>query len=287
MEIRKIGDFIICPIPADSELDPVEIEKITSHTHNTWQHDRFDPEKRENTIQGKKAELVIEKVLKDNSTFRFLAYDKMRKDGFNKHAPFDGIIYHDDINASVLQSAVDQINSDVAGSAGDSGAITVETREYMETNGIYTIEIKSSLLQYPRDYRCINGDVETVRSYDNYFRLCEYIKKFYDYFVYPHFCRDNKNITSFYDYTKYIRNINHYDIRDKEKFVYSLMKQEFDNACNIYTRVFLDIKRNEILIPGYIVKTRFFEEPRIKKCHLLNHRMPFTICIICNMEKIF
>lgn len=33
----------------------------------------------------------------------------------------------------------------------------------------------------------------------------------------------------------------------------------------IYTRVFLDIKRNEILIPGYIVKTRFFEEPRIKK----------------------
>ncbi len=87
------------------------------------------------------------------------------------------------------------------------------------------------LLQYPRDYRCINGDVETVRSYDNYFRLCEYIRKFYDYFVYPHFCRDNKNITSFYDYTKYIRNINHYDIRDKEKFVYSLMKQEFDNAC--------------------------------------------------------
>ena len=68
------------------------------------------------------------------------------------------------------------------------------------------------LLQYPRDYRCINGDVETVRSYDNYFRLCEYIRKFYDY-------------------TKYIRNINHYDIRDKEKFVYSLMKQEFDNAC--------------------------------------------------------
>ncbi len=49
--------------------------------------------------------------------------------------------------------------------------------------------------------------------------------------MYPHFCRDNKNITSFYDYTKYIRNINHYDIRDKEKFVYSLMKQEFDNAC--------------------------------------------------------
>lgn len=54
MEIRKIGDFIICPIPADSELDPVEIEKITSHTHNTWQHDRFDPEKEKIQFRARK-----------------------------------------------------------------------------------------------------------------------------------------------------------------------------------------------------------------------------------------
>ena len=79
------------------------------------------------------------------------------------------------------------------------------------------------------------------------------------------FVEINRNINSFYDYTRYIRNFNNLDPRNKKEFVYSLMKQEFDNACNIYTRVFFDLRRNEILIPGYIVKTRFFEEPRIRK----------------------
>jgi hypothetical protein len=135
----------------------------------------------------------------------------------------------------------------------------------MEINGIYTIEIKSSLLQYPRDYSCVNGDTEPVRSDDNYFKLCEYVKGFYDYFVYPHFCRDNRDIVSFYDYIRYIRDTNHSETRNKQAFVYSIMKQEFDNACHVYTRVFFDLRRNEILIPGYVVKTRFFEEPRIQK----------------------
>lgn len=265
MKIKQIDDFIICPIPAESELDQAEIERIVTHTHNTWQHNRSIQEIRKNTIQGKRAELIIENILRENSTFRFLSYDKIRTDDFNKHAPFDGIIYRNDTNVNILRLAIDMINKDVIKSVGDSGLITVETREYMETNGIYTIEIKSSLLQYPRDYREINGDIGDTRSDDNYRRLCEYIKRFYDYFVYPHFCRDNPKIASFYDYTKYIRNTNNLNIRNKQAFVYSLMKQEFDNACNIYTRVFFDLKRCEILVPGYIVKTRFFEEPRIKK----------------------
>lgn len=265
MDTKIYNDFIICPIPDESELDQAEIDQIVTNTHNTWQHNRPIQEIRNNTIQGKRAEIVIENVLRDNSTFRFLAYDKIREDNFRKHAPFDGIIYRNDINADILQAAMDRINNDVSSSVGDSGTITVETREYMEVSGIYTIEIKSSLLQHPRDYRCINGDIEVTRSADNYLRLCEYVKGFYDYFVYPHFCRDNRNITSFYDYTRYIRDTNKFASRNKQEFVYSLMKQEFDNACNIYTRVFFDLRRNEILIPGYIVKTRFFEEPRIRK----------------------
>ena len=32
MEIKRFDDFIICPIPAESELDQVEIEKIVAHT---------------------------------------------------------------------------------------------------------------------------------------------------------------------------------------------------------------------------------------------------------------
>lgn len=50
MEIKRFDDFIICPIPAESELDQVEIEKIVAHTRNTWQHDRQNGEMRENTF---------------------------------------------------------------------------------------------------------------------------------------------------------------------------------------------------------------------------------------------
>lgn len=52
---------------------------------------------------------------------------------------------------------------------------------------------------------------------------------------------------------------------DKQSFLYGLMKDEFDNACDIYTRVFFDNLADEIVIPGYVLKTRFFEEPRIRK----------------------
>lgn len=133
MEIKRFDDFIICPIPAESELDQVEIEKIVAHTRNTWQHDRQNGEMRENTIQGKRAEIVIENILNDNSTSRFLAYDKIRRDNFNKHAPFDGIIYRKDISANILQSAIDKVNNDVINSGGNTGIITVDTRKYMES----------------------------------------------------------------------------------------------------------------------------------------------------------
>lgn len=84
MEIKRFDDFIICPIPAESELDQVEIEKIVAHTRNTWQHDRQNGEMRENTIQGKRAEIVIENILNDNSTSRFLAYDKIRRENMRR-----------------------------------------------------------------------------------------------------------------------------------------------------------------------------------------------------------
>ena len=258
-------DFVICSIPSDCELDANEIEQIVTHTHNTWQQDRPVEEIRQNTKQGKKAEIVIEKILEMHSRSRYLSYDKLRRDNFEKHAPFDGIIYSADIEESVIANAIEKINEDVENAAGDSGIITITTREFMENNGIYTVEIKSSLLQDPRDYASMHHKVKDERTTEDYRRLVEYIKGFYDYFVYPHFCRDNLSIKTFYDYTVYIRRQRNEFPNDKQSFLYGLMKDEFDNACDIYTRVFFDNLADEIVIPGYVLKTRFFEEPRIRK----------------------
>lgn len=263
--MRLVDDFIIFPVPEDSALDNNEIEQIVTHTHNTWQQNRPIEEIRANTKQGKKAEIVVEKFLEDNSRSRYLSYDKIRRDEFEKHAPFDGIIYSITVEREVLIAAIEHINEDVRTSAGDSGTITVSTREFMENNGIYTVEIKSSMLQDPRDYVRMQHKIKEERTEDDYRRLCEYIKGFYDYFVYPHFCRDNINIKTFYDYTVFIRRQRNYFPKDKQAFLYDLMKDEYDNACDIYTRVFFDNISNEIIIPGYVIKTRFFEEPRIRK----------------------
>ena len=59
MKYKKYGDMVICAIPENDELDMEEIDNIVEHTHNTWQHDRPISEIRENTIQGKRAEIVI------------------------------------------------------------------------------------------------------------------------------------------------------------------------------------------------------------------------------------
>ncbi|GEM_PF-816396 len=266
MIFKKYENVIICPIPENSELDRTQIERIVTHTHNTWQHDRPVAEIRANTIQGKKAEIVIEKLLAENSAARYLSYDKLRNDNFEMHAPFDGLIYNCSTGKNRLNEVVRTINNDVKNSVGDTGMLKPETREFLEDNGFYTIEIKSSLLQNPRDYRNMTHKNRTDRTREDYICLCDHIKEFYDFFVYPHYCRDNINICSFYDYTVYVRGKNpEFRNCSIENFIIKLMRDEYRNACNIYTRVFFDPLSDEIIIPGYVVKNRFFEEPRIQK----------------------
>lgn len=269
MKYQRYDDMVICAAPDETELDQNEIENIVRHTHNTWQHGREEEEIRKNTIQGKKAELVIERLLSAYSSFRYLPYDRFRGDNFQKHAPFDGLIYPVSLDEEVKAEAIQRICSDVQSSAGDSGVISVETRVFLADSGIFTVEIKSSLLQDPRDYQKMEHKEEGKRTQADYQALCKYIKDFYDYFVYPHYCRDSEEITCFYEYTTYVRR-NHpelaWGVRSRD-FLYRLMETEFDHACDIYTRVFFDVLTQEIIIPGYILKTRFFEQPRIRKMY--------------------
>lgn len=264
--MRQIYDFMIFDIPDSSQIDTEMVERIATHTHNTWQPGRPLNEIRNNTLQGKRAEYVIEKYLAENSLSRYLSYDDLRRDNLAKHAPFDGLIYRADIDPGVLNEGKNRINDNVLNGEGDFGKISVETREYLENNGIYTIEIKSSMLQDPRDYKTMIHKQPGTRSETDYKRLCEYIRNFYDYFIYPCYCRDDLSINNFYEYSKKIENRNDLEFsKNKDDFLQELIETEFNNACTVYTRVFFDLLSNEILVPGYILKTRFFEEPRIQK----------------------
>lgn len=266
MNYKRIGDFVICELTDVDEINMEQVELIVQNTHNTWQPDRSIKEIRDNTIQGKKAELVIEKILAENSRARYTSYDEIRTDKFEKHAPFDGVIYQVNTCENTIQEAIERINNDVSLSAGDSGLITGDTRNYLEDHGIYTIEIKSSLLQDPRDYCSMSHKKLEERTQKDYEDLCTHIREFYDFFVYPHYCRDNLGINRFYEYVKYVQRLPRLNFStDKQTFLYELMRIEFDNACNLYTRVFFDVLSDELVVPGYVLKGRFFEEPRIGK----------------------
>lgn len=266
MDFREVGNFVICKLPGVNEINMEQVEWIVQHTHNTWQADRKINEIRENTIQGKMAEFVVERILSENSQARYISYDEIRIDQFKKHAPFDGIIYQVNTPRDVITEAVRRINNDVTLSPLVSGLLTGKTRKYLEDHGIYTIEIKSSLLQDPRDYRTMLHKHPEVRTEKDYEALCTYIRNFYDFFVYPLYCRDNINISNFYQYVKYVQQLHRTNFSaDKRRFLYELMLVEFDHACDLYTRVFFDVLSDELIVPGYVLKGRFYEEPRIRK----------------------
>jgi hypothetical protein len=262
--MRIVDGFLVYDLPGSNVLDMDQINNIVLHTHNTWQADRPIEEIRKNTLQGKMAEYVVENHLRNNSGYRYESYDSIRIDDYKKHAPFDGIIYSSTLSNEILQRAKNAINNDVANSAGDTGLITVNTRKNLENSGIYMMEIKSSLLRFPRDYKTMTHKKKLERTNEDYRQLCGHIKSFYDYFVYPHYCRNNRNIGSFYDYVSYYSQ-DHPRESSLKEYLSQLIETEFNNACTIYTRVFIDVLSNEIIVPGYVMKGRFYEEPRIKK----------------------
>ena len=266
MDVKRFGDMLVCPVPDPSELDGDEVEHIVRHTHNTWEHDRPLSEIRKNTVQGKSAEFVLQRLMEEYSRLRYRSYDAIRNDGFRKHAPFDGVIFDARISEAVLDEAFRRIRADVDGSPGDSGTISVRTREFLRNSGIFTLEIKSSRLQDPRDYRTMKRKVKGERSGEDYEALCAHIRSAYDYFVYPHYCRDHRGITNFYEYASYVKRQHpEFESCSAGPFLRRLMRTEWDNACDVYTRVFFDVLSDEILIPGYVTKDSFFQEPRIRK----------------------
>lgn len=254
-----IDGVIICDIPDRDVLNWNEINQISTHTINTWQEDRDSNETLNNTVQGKVAEYVLEKFFEDNTSIRYLSYDKFRRDDYKKHAPFDGLIYE----ASVLVNLdyyLQEIVKDVGNN--DAGQISENTRKLLEDSKIFTVEIKSSQLR-KKDYQNVNN-VCLPRTQSDYETIIKNIRK-WDYFVYPFYLRKSETITSFYDYAETVRNkLNCNEMRNAE-FLKQLMLKEYNNDCDIYTRLYFDYKANQVFIPGYMIKANFYKNPYIGK----------------------
>ena len=262
MKIKEISGSFVCEAPQDSQLDMNEVYRIVDYTKNTWQTNRTQQEAIKDTIQGKKAELVFEHIINKISKIRFISYDSFRKDEYKKHAPFDGLLVRNEVSEDILSNTIKKIN-DTVKNGSENGRITTDLRKKMEEDKVFTVEIKSSSLK-KRDYEGIER--KEPRRMEDYKRIVENIKR-WDYFMYPHFVRKSDYIVDFFDYCKYVKNINNGEFSElgNEKFLKRLMQIEFENASDIYTRLYFDYITNEIYIPGYILKGDFFKKPVIKK----------------------
>lgn len=256
---KSVDSALICNIPDKECLNWDEVQKIAGHTVNTWQQDRGNAETYDNTVQGKLAEYALEKYLEKQTSIRYLSYDKFRKDDFEKHAPFDGLIFSTHQKKEVLDQCIEEINVEVHNKAGQ---ITERMRERLEAYGVFTMEIKSSQLR-DKDYRGVQY-IEHPRTIEDYKCIVENVRK-WDYFVYPHYTRRSNQIASFYEYAEQVRRQPEYSNLGNQEFLKKLMLKEFQNACDIYTRLYFDYRTEEIIIPGYMLKTGFYHNPQIGK----------------------
>lgn len=260
IKFKSIEGALICNIPDGECLNWDEIQKIAGHTVNTWQQDRGNEERYNNTVQGKLAEYALEQYLEQQTSIRYLSYDKFRKDDFKKHAPFDGLIFSIKQKREILNQCTKEINIEVYNNA--AGQISERMRERLEAHGVFTVEIKSSQLR-DKDYRGVQH-LEHPRTTEDYKNIIENIKK-WDYFVYPHYTRRSNQISSFYEYAEQVRRQSEYSNLGNQEFLKKLMLKEFWNACDVYTRLYFDYKTNEIIIPGYMLKSWFYHNPKIGK----------------------
>lgn len=225
------------------EEDIKIIKEITEHTKNTWQENRNKIEKLEDTKLGKKAENIVEKYIYDNfSELNYLSYDDFREDDFEKHAPFDGLLYKkEDVSEEILKEIVKKINEDIQN--GQYGRISSETKKFINNNNIKIVEIKSTRINKKRHLND-SGEIELEKILND------------DFLTYPKYLRIDKfNSLTEDKYYKYCK---------KRNKSYN-PNEELENMADIYIRVYMDDNKKEGYIVGYIDKKTFFDNKTLKK----------------------
>ena len=257
----QVLDAAICPVPDDSEIDFTIIDSIVKNTHNTWQKARSRNELYQNTVMGKRAEFAFEKLISETCVSKFLSYDKFREDHFKKHAPFDGLLFSPDLDESIIDSLVAQINNEIR-KGNYSGSISSHLRKQLEEKNIFTVEIKSSHIKQ-NELRGVSQNFP--RSLQDKKTIIRNINQ-RDYFIYPHYLRSSNSVSTFYEYAELERN-KQPDLNSlgNQRALAKLLRIEYENACTIYTRLYFDDKCREIYVPGYLLKEQFFREPIICK----------------------
>lgn len=222
------------------------VDLIAKFTENTWQINRGFSEKKRDTAQGKNAELAVIEYLHKFSDLIYIPYDDFRTDSFEKHAPFDGIIFHKSNSDSEIKKCIDLINNEIEISS--IGTITKSLRKLLYSKGIRCVEIKSTKVSNKRYDSKGNVVLEEILEDD--------------FLTYPFFARSGFYTTNSYMFLAKSRlRIPGYLNLDELKPL--VIQNEIDESSDLFIRVY--VSDSHYYLIGYMTKEQLFHDAEIKK----------------------
>ena len=140
-------DHIAGAYYGDMRMDDRIVEQIADHTEETWQPDRRDEERGSNTRQGKVAEEIVEQffTLFFENKIAMKSYDDIRNDDFEKHAPFDFLIWKK--GTIDIEPIVSSIQRDIDNTPNKFVRLSEYTRRLCKDANVKIAEVKSTQIR--------------------------------------------------------------------------------------------------------------------------------------------
>ncbi len=259
MEIQ-ILDHVVYAEYADLRINDAVVDQIANHTVETWQPDRKDAEKGRNTRQGKIAEEIVESFLNNYFAQRLSmkTYDEIRNDNFEKHAPFDFLLWRSgSVDISPIENS---IRNDISAAQDKNVQLSANTRQLCRDLNVKIVEVKSTNIRDSlNNEAAFNGD---YNDRDAVVRLANTIKAKDDVFCYPSLKRSEARRN--YSIEDYCR-----EMQLKEPALRPYEGEELKNKvldieaakqhCDLFIRIYLDQQAKKGFVIGWIKRERLLD----------------------------
>lgn len=259
MEI-KMYDHTVGAYYGDLHVNNEMVNQITRNTAETWQPDRKEGERGRNTRQGKVAEEIVEKFMTSYfaSELSMVAYDNIRNDNYEKHAPFDLLIWEN--GSTDIEPIEISIQRDISNTQNKFVRLSEYTRKLCRDSNVKIAEVKSTKIRDAlKTGAGFNGNYDDP---EEVIKLINEIKRRDDIFCYPFFKRSEAAVNyTISDYCLYAKeqeaSLAPFAGETLRRRVIDLEMER--QCCDVFIRVYIDFPAKRGFVIGWMQKERLLD----------------------------